>query len=372
MKKRLLFLFVIFLSLFIFEQASFSQVTFSNGPLYIRVDAYGAIRFFTLAGTDTVQHINRISLIAAGNEGEVMEYWNDLDVETPTELVTNPTIGDYEVTGAYNNAYSGAPPNFVFDQTVYGWDNQNYILVKEIITNKESADQPTQAGLDVVQYVDYTWEDDHIFYDMTNNILTQFDIHHIGIKILSEPTTSGQVFKWFDGYEVLDSLYYANLNDASFDTDTLITDADGGVGILGGDHSTLAPNASKTVYFAVAVGSTGTEMIANMQLAQQKYSQLTSVQSDYNNIPSDYVLNQNYPNPFNPSTKITFGLPQHSNVVLKVYNTLGEEVAELMNGSLDAGTYTYNFDASDLTSGIYIYSLQTDAGVISNKMTLIK
>jgi hypothetical protein len=88
--------------------------------------------------------------------------------------------------------------------------------------------------------------------------------------------------------------------------------------------------------------------------------------------PEDFVLEQNYPNPFNPSTKISFGLPQKSNVVLKVFNTLGQEVAELANGSLEAGTHSYNFDASKLTSGIYVYSLQTDAGVISKKMTLIK
>lgn len=370
MKKLLLFVF--FFVLFIIGEFTNAQVTFSNGPLYIRVDAYGAIRIFTLAGTDTVQHINRISLIAAGNEGQVMEYWNDLDTEMETELVTSPTLSDYEIIGAYNNAYSSAPPNFLFEQNVYGWNNQNYIIVKDVITNRESADQPTRAGLDVVQYVDYTWEDDKIFYDVANNVLTQFDIHHVGIKILSEQTTSGQVFEWFDGYEILDTLYYSMMNAGTYTTDTLVTDADGGVGILGGELSTLAPNATKTVYFAVAVGSTGTEMLANMQLAQQKYNQITSVESDLNNIPSDYVLNQNYPNPFNPSTKISFGLPQRSNVSLRVFNALGEQVAELVNGSLEAGTHTYNFDASDLTSGIYIYSLQTDAGIISNKMTLIK
>ncbi len=51
---------------------------------------------------------------------------------------------------------------------------------------------------------------------------------------------------------------------------------------------------------------------------------------------------------------------------------MGEQVAELVNQSLEAGTHSYNFDASNLTSGVYIYSLQTDAGVVSNKMTLLK
>ncbi len=115
-----------------------------------------------------------------------------------------------------------------------------------------------------------------------------------------------------------------------------------------------------------------TEMLASLEQAQQKYNQIVSVESDLNNIPLDFTLEQNYPNPFNPSTKISFGLPQRSSVVLKVFNTLGQEVAELVNESLEAGTHSYNFDASKLTSGVYVYSLQTDAGVISKKMTLVK
>ena len=100
------------------------------------------------------------------------------------------------------------------------------------------------------------------------------------------------------------------------------------------------------------------------------YSNEVEVFSSF--VPDDLVLDQNYPNPFNPSTKISFGLPQKSNVVLRVFNSLGEQVAQLANESLEAGTHSYNFDASKLTSGIYIYSLQTDAGVVSKKMTLLK
>ncbi|HEX7358307.1 MAG TPA: T9SS type A sorting domain-containing protein, partial [Ignavibacteriaceae bacterium] len=157
-----------------------------------------------------------------------------------------------------------------------------------------------------------------------------------------------------------------------FDTDTLVTDPDGSVSFLGSDVQTLQPQESRTLYLAVALGANESEMHDNMQLAMQKYNGIVSVESDYNNIPANFVLDQNYPNPFNPSTKISFGLPERSNVVLKIFNALGQQVAELVNESLDAGTYAFNFDASKLTSGIYIYSLQTDAGVISKKMTLIK
>ncbi|MEO8232110.1 MAG: T9SS type A sorting domain-containing protein [Ignavibacteriota bacterium] len=349
-----------------------AQVTFGTGKINVRVGQYGEIRIFTTEGVDTLQHINRISLLAAGNTDQVLDYWKDLEVNVPTALVTSPTISDNEISGTYDNAFSGLPPNFLLEQNVYGWNDQSYCIVKCVVTNQEATQLPILAGLDVVQYVDFTWEDDKIFYDAVNHVLTQFDIHHIGIKLLSEQTTSAQVFMWYTDYQGSDPNYYSWMYEGTFDTDTLLTNADGGVGILGGTPSTLQPSESKTVYFAVAVGANGTEMLTNMQLAQQKYNQIVSVESDLNNIPLNFTLDQNYPNPFNPSTKISFGLPERSNVVLKIFNTLGQQVTELVNESLEAGTHAYNFDASKLTSGIYIYSLRTDAGVISKKMTLIK
>jgi len=349
-----------------------AQVTFGTSKINVRVGQYGEIRIFTTEGVDTVQHINRISVLAAGNTDQVIDYWKDLEVNVPTALVTSPTLSDYEISGTYDNTYSVAPPNFLLEQNVYGWNNQSYFLGKCMITNKETTEMPMLPGLDIVQYVDFTWEDDKIFFDATNQVLTQFDIHYVGIKLLSEPMTSAQVFMWYDGYQDSDPDYYSWLYEGTFDTDTLVTTADGGVGIIGGELHSVQPNESIVLYFAAAVGANETEMLANMQLAQQKYNQIVSVESDLDNIPLDFTLAQNYPNPFNPSTKISFGLPQRSNAVLKVFNSLGQEVAILVNESLEAGTHSYSFDASKLTSGVYVYSLQTDDGVISKKMTLIK
>jgi hypothetical protein len=88
--------------------------------------------------------------------------------------------------------------------------------------------------------------------------------------------------------------------------------------------------------------------------------------------PDNFVLDQNYPNPFNPSTKISFGIPERSNLTLKIFNLLGEEVAVLAKGVYEAGTYSFDFDALNLPSGIYVYTLQTENSVISKKMTLLK
>ncbi len=178
-------------------------------------------------------------------------------------------------------------------------------------------------------------------------------------------------FEWYDGYEV-DASYWGWLNHGTIDPQYVSNTVDGPVIVTSQAPQNLASGDSLTFYFAVAIGSNQTEMLANMQLAQQKYNLLVSVESNVSNVPTDFTLEQNYPNPFNPSTKISFGLPQRSDVLLKVFNTLGQEVAELVNESLEAGTHSYNFDASKLTSGVYFYSLQTDAGVISKKMTLVK
>ncbi len=86
----------------------------------------------------------------------------------------------------------------------------------------------------------------------------------------------------------------------------------------------------------------------------------------------DFTLEQNYPNPFNPSTRITFNLPMLGNYSLKVYNTVGQEVAVLFNGQLTAGTYSYTFNAANLSSGIYFCRLAGEGMTLTRKMNLVK
>jgi hypothetical protein len=88
--------------------------------------------------------------------------------------------------------------------------------------------------------------------------------------------------------------------------------------------------------------------------------------------PENFEISQNYPNPFNPTTKIEFKVPQQSNVNIKVYNTIGEVVAVLLNDQLETGNHTVSFDASNLPSGIYIYRIETEDFSQSMKMTLLK
>ena len=91
-----------------------------------------------------------------------------------------------------------------------------------------------------------------------------------------------------------------------------------------------------------------------------------------NPAPVDYVLYQNYPNPFNPTTTITFGIPVKTYVVLKVFNAVGEEVAQLYNGEKEAGRYIFEFNAEGLPSGVYFYRIQSGDFIDAKKMLVLK
>ncbi len=96
------------------------------------------------------------------------------------------------------------------------------------------------------------------------------------------------------------------------------------------------------------------------------------VEKEDNFAPSQFSLAQNYPNPFNPVTKINFSIPQTEEVTLKVYDLLGNEVATLINGEYSAGNYKVTFDGSNLSSGVYFYTLKAGSISATKKLVLMK
>lgn len=96
----------------------------------------------------------------------------------------------------------------------------------------------------------------------------------------------------------------------------------------------------------------------------------TSVEES--SLPVEFNLNQNYPNPFNPATKISFSLPKEGFTKLTVYDLLGNQVSTLVKEKLSAGTHSVNFDATNLPSGVYLYSLSSGSHSSTKKMILIK
>jgi len=89
-------------------------------------------------------------------------------------------------------------------------------------------------------------------------------------------------------------------------------------------------------------------------------------------LPKEFSLEQNYPNPFNPTTTVTFMVPESSHVTVEVFNVVGQRVSELVNGQLNGGVHKLTFDASSLSSGIYLIRMRTSEHIFTRKMTLVK
>lgn len=132
-----------------------------------------------------------------------------------------------------------------------------------------------------------------------------------------------------------------------------------------------------TVVYSLGVfgDSAGAALIlagtASGRIWKQPLSRLTDV-ADIVTPPAGFTLSQNYPNPFNPTTTIRYALPHRSHVLLTVYNTLGQQVATLVNGDVDAGYHSVQFNANNLASGVYFYRLQAGSFVETRHLLLLR
>ena len=143
-------------------------------------------------------------------------------------------------------------------------------------------------------------------------------------------------------------------------------------GISGGPF-TINVGEEINVSFSIAAAP-GLENLRNA-IAQSriKYSSIpTNIENENDEIPKVFSLSQNFPNPFNPTTTIKYSLPSEVEVSLKIYDVLGREVATLINRKQQPGNYYIEFDANDLTSGVYYYQLIAGSFVETKKLILLK
>jgi uncharacterized delta-60 repeat protein len=122
----------------------------------------------------------------------------------------------------------------------------------------------------------------------------------------------------------------------------------------------------------VIVAGNSYDSTTNLDVMVIKYSQDMMTGISGNEAAEKYELLQNYPNPFNPATSIKFFIPSGGNVLLKVYDVSGKQVAELVNGFKHKGSYTVSFDASHLSSGAYFYMLEAGGFKETKKMLLLR
>lgn len=127
--------------------------------------------------------------------------------------------------------------------------------------------------------------------------------------------------------------------------------------ITGSGPYSIPAGGYVTITFALIAGDNLADLQANCIAAKNKYNSVIGITNYNSQIPDRYSLSQNYPNPFNPVTNVEFGISKSGFVSLKIYDVLGKEAATLVNENLQPGTYKYNFDASNLSSGVYFYRL---------------
>jgi len=143
----------------------------------------------------------------------------------------------------------------------------------------------------------------------------------------------------------------------------------------GGDNWTQVHTVTGTgnfIDFTEAAGCLVGWSVSSTGLISKMAVPPVSIGNHNNEVVSTYRLDQNYPNPFNPVTSITFAIPESGNVELKVFDILGREAATLLNDFRTQGTYTINFDAAELTSGVYFYKLNSGNFSEIRKMMLVK
>ncbi|HTY38475.1 MAG TPA: T9SS type A sorting domain-containing protein, partial [Bacteroidota bacterium] len=148
------------------------------------------------------------------------------------------------------------------------------------------------------------------------------------------------------------------------------SDNEGGKGGFGNNHIENIDDSQTSYILASDWGSINPKFYNTWDFTN--HTKTVVAVEDYWTIPMAYELSQNYPNPFNPTTTIQFTIPSQDVVTLKIFNVLGQEIMTLMHEKMDAGKHTVRFDASKLTSGVYLYQVTAGKFVDTKKMVLLK
>jgi len=282
-----------------------------------------------------------------------------------------------------------------------------------IITNLLPVNTPYASTFPTATNAQYSTQTDggdistsYRFYKITSNALysvgsvshyqtSQYDTTIISTEeeyILQLPLTYGTTFGVTrDSTDLGGGTYIINSSSQT-------VDAFGTIGFPWNSYGTLRVNAtngteiylggilfsqSAETYFSwitkdggifEAEPDSGSGISGTINLSYASLTQIvnaTPVENE-NNFPEDFVLFQNYPNPFNPVTLIKYNVPYPTNVSIKVFDVLGNEIALLVNENKSAGGYEVTFNASNLSSGIYFYKLITGNVTQSKKMILMK
>jgi hypothetical protein len=229
--------------------------------------------------------------------------------------------------------------------------------------------------MEIIARIDGSYGLETVKYLPDSKIISLFRLPastFVGYKLLSHDMTNLKMIEWYEGYNDVNSDLFGWLTYGQIDT-LLDSGGDGAVTFFSKDSVTIPVDGEEVFWVGISIGANEAEMVSNMDLAKVKYETITDIVDEYSgSIPNLYKLEQNYPNPFNPATTIQFQIPKTEYVTLKVYDVLGNEVANPVNQILTAGNHSVQFNANSLTSGMYFYRITAGSYSEVKKMTLIK
>lgn len=280
----------------------------------------------------------------AGTDGGVFRSDNNgLNWTQVNSGLTNLTVGCFAVSGSniFAGTYGGV---FISNNSGSNWTSVNSGLTNSIIRSLAVSSSylfaGTYSGVFRTTNNGSNWT--QVNSGLTNTFVSSLAVS--GTNIFAGTTTTGGVFLTTNN-----GSNWAEVNTGLPITNRYITSL-----IVSG-----------TNLFA---GINGNGVVWRRPLSEM----ITSIGITSTELPAGFSLSQNYPNPFNPSTRIDFSITRKDFVSLKIFNSQGKEVTELVKNDLAPGSYSYEFNAASLSTGIYFYTLRTGDFTETKKMLLVK
>ncbi|MFC2136058.1 T9SS type A sorting domain-containing protein [Bacteroidota bacterium] len=324
----------------------------------------GGVKFVNIAQPGnynlllTYPNSNYTNLKARNNYLYLTKLHEGFDIIDVTDPNNPDKIFDFNEPGIYSEEWVGYSHIDASDNYLYVAESENEILIFDIanINNPQKI-----ASIPTTQFITDLVVDDNLLFIGTFDYLKIYDIsdpHNpsaiSAINEVNRPThinVKNGIMVFYD-----DDIYRYYAIDISNPAAPVIL----------GHFDTLSHGINFDGDYIYAVGTT---------LKIYKLHLTTDVENNYN-LPEQFLLYQNYPNPFNPSTTIEYSIPSESNVSLKVYDIIGNEVATLVDRIQSTGYYSIEFSASgadrnSLSSGIYFYSIKAGSYSVTNKMILL-